>query len=81
MLCFSIRDYGIGIPEANLDTIFNRFYTQRPDNEAFGHHSGLGLSIARQIAEAHNGRLYAMNGEENGAIFTLELPLTRAGQP
>ena len=75
MLCFSIRDYGIGIPEANLDTIFNRFYTQRPDNEAFGHHSGLGLSIARQIAEAHNGRLYAMNGKEKGAIFTLELPL------
>ena len=79
MLCFSIRDFGIGIPEANLDTIFNRFYTQRPGNEAFGHHSGLGLSIARQIAEAHDGRLYAMNGKENGAIFTLELPLTSSG--
>ena len=76
-ICFSIRDNGVGIPEANLDTIFNRFYTQRPNNEAFGHHSGLGLSIARQIAEAHGGRLYASHGQENGAIFFLELPVTK----
>ena len=74
-LCFSIQDNGDGIPEANLDTIFNRFYSQRPNNEAFGHHSGLGLSIARQIAEAHGGKLYAGNSEKKGAIFFLELPI------
>ncbi len=76
-ICFSIRDNGVGIPEANLDTIFNRFYTQRPNNEAFGHHSGLGLSIARQIAEAHGGRLYAGHGQQNGATFFLELPIAK----
>ncbi len=76
-ICFSIRDHGPGIPEANLDTIFKRFYTQRPNDEAFGHHSGLGLSIARQIAEAHGGDLYASHASENGAIFFLELPLVK----
>ncbi|MDA9815919.1 HAMP domain-containing histidine kinase [Alphaproteobacteria bacterium] len=74
-ICFSIRDYGIGIPEAKLDAIFNRFYSQRPKSEAFGQHSGLGLSIARQIAEAHGGKLYARNAPTTGAIFYLELPL------
>ena len=76
-ICFSIRDHGPGIPEANLDTIFKRFYTQRPNDEAFGHHSGLGLSIARQIAEAHDGDLYAGHAPENGVIFFLELPLVK----
>ena len=76
-ICFSIRDHGPGIPEANLDTIFKRFYTQRPNDEAFGHHSGLGLSIARQIAEAHDGDLYASHAPENGVIFFLELPLVK----
>ena len=76
-ICFSIRDHGPGIPEANLDTIFKRFYTQRPNDEAFGHHSGLGLSIARQIAEAHDGDLYAGQAPENGVIFFLELPLVK----
>ncbi len=77
-LCFSIHDNGVGIPEANLDTIFNRFYSQRPNNEAFGHHSGLGLSIARQIAEAHGGKLYAGNSQKKGAIFFLELPISNS---
>jgi len=76
-ICFSIRDHGRGIPDANLDTIFNRFYSQRPNDEAFGHHSGLGLSIARQIAEAHGGDLYAGHAAGNGAIFFLELPLAK----
>ena len=76
-ICISIRDHGPGIPDANLDTIFNRFYSQRPNDEAFGHHSGLGLSIARQIAEAHGGDLYAGHAAGNGAIFFLELPLAK----
>ena len=75
-ICFSIHHNGVGIPEANLDTIFNRFYSQRPNNEAFGHHSGLELSIARQIAEAHGGKLYAGNSQKRGAIFFLELPVS-----
>src|SRR5690606_14561315 len=47
-VCIRVDDQGPGIPEANLKTIFNRFYSERPDTEAFGTHSGLGLSIVKQ---------------------------------
>jgi two-component system sensor histidine kinase ChvG len=72
-----IMDDGIGIPENKLDTIFNRFYSERPSGESFGQHSGLGLSIARQIVEAHRGTLVASNRPAGGACFTLRLPLAR----
>ena len=75
----SVVDQGPGIPQENLETVFERFYTSRPRGAAFGGNSGLGLSIARQIAEAHGGRLTAANrldpdGRIIGAIFTLVLP-------
>ena len=70
-----ILDDGPGIPDAKLETVFDRFYTERPSGEGFGEHSGLGLSIARQIAEAHNGHLTAENRPEGGACFRLVLPL------
>ena len=75
----SVVDEGPGIPQENLETVFERFYTSRPRGAAFGGNSGLGLSIARQIAEAHGGRLTAANrldpgGRIIGAIFTLVLP-------
>ncbi|MCK9993067.1 MAG: two-component system, OmpR family, sensor histidine kinase ChvG [Alphaproteobacteria bacterium] len=57
----TIDDEGPGIPEENLETIFERFYTERPHGEAFGRHSGLGLSISRQITEAYGGSLSAEN--------------------
>ena len=75
MAIFTISDAGPGIPPRNLETIFNRFYTERPGSEGFGTHSGLGLSIARQIAVAHGGTLEAENKETGGACFTLKLPL------
>ena len=75
-----IADAGPGIPPRNLETIFNRFYTERPASEDFGIHSGLGLSIARQIAVAHGGSLMARNRSAGGACFTLRLPLFNAGQ-
>ena len=52
--------------------MFNRFYSERPASEAFGEHSGLGLSIALQIAEGYGGNLVAEN--RDGARFTLTLP-------
>jgi two-component system sensor histidine kinase ChvG len=74
-----VEDQGPGIPEENLETIFQRFYTERPAGERFGKHSGLGLSISRQICEAHGGILTASNrrdpsGRVIGARFTVRLP-------
>jgi len=71
----SVEDEGPGIPPEKLEKIFDRFYSSRPAGERFGTHSGLGLSICRQIAEGHGGRIYAENVQPHGAKFTLELPL------
>jgi two-component system sensor histidine kinase ChvG len=75
----SVEDQGPGIPPENLETIFRRFYTERPKGAAFGGNSGLGLSIARQIVTAHNGRIYAQNierdGKISGARLVVELPV------
>ncbi len=55
-----VEDDGPGIPPHALERIFERFYTDRPD-DGFGQNSGLGLSISRQIVEAHLGRIWAEN--------------------
>lgn len=76
-----IDDQGPGIPPENLETVFERFYTQRPKGTAFGANSGLGLSIARQIITSLAGRIYAQNkdglgrGDSGGARLIVELPL------
>jgi two-component system sensor histidine kinase ChvG len=75
----SVEDQGPGIPEANLEHIFDRFYSERPKNEKFGQHSGLGLSISRQIVEALDGQISAENvrneaGKVAGARFIVRLP-------
>ena len=56
----AVEDDGPGIPAENLERIFERFYTDRPQ-ESFGQNSGLGLNISRQIVVAHGGRLWAEN--------------------
>ncbi|MDX3928457.1 MAG: sensor histidine kinase [Shinella sp.] len=79
-----VEDNGPGIQAENIDRIFERFYTDRPDSEGFGQNSGLGLSISRQIAEAHGGTLKAENilekdtGNILGARFILSLPAGKA---
>jgi len=73
----TVEDDGPGIPENKLEAIFDRFYTERPESEKFGTHSGLGLSISKQIAEAHGGSLKASNRAQGGARFTLTLPATQ----
>jgi two-component system sensor histidine kinase ChvG len=75
----TVEDEGPGIPEGKCEAIFERFYTERPAEEKFGTHSGLGLSISRQIIEAHRGRITADNrrdaaGKVCGARFTVVLP-------
>ena len=75
----SVEDEGPGIPEGKLEAIFDRFYTERPAGEKFGTHSGLGLSISKQIVEAHHGTIRAENrrdsqGRTVGARFVVLLP-------
>ncbi len=76
----SVDDNGPGIRAENIDRIFERFYTDRPGSESFGQNSGLGLSISRQIVEAHGGTLTAENipglkpGDIRGARFVISLP-------
>ena len=75
----TVDDEGPGIPDGNLDHVFDRFYSERPAGETFGKHSGLGLSISRQIVEALRGRISAenrrgTNGQVIGARFVVRLP-------
>lgn len=77
-----VEDTGPGIPDANLADVFKRFYSERPTQQ-FGNNSGLGLSISKQIVEAHGGRIWAENVRpegagldtpSKGARFIVELP-------
>jgi len=78
-----VDDFGPGIRPDNLERIFERFYTDRPES-SFGSNSGLGLSISKQIVEAHKGRIWAENrygkpdaaGERPvlGARFIVRIP-------
>ncbi len=76
----TVDDNGPGIRADAIERIFERFYTDRPAGEAFGQNSGLGLSISRQIVEAHGGTLTAENipgtkpGDVKGARFVIALP-------
>ena len=81
-----VDDDGPGIGQDALDKIFERFYTDRP-NQSFGQNSGLGLSISKQIVEAHGGSIHAENrtsgagqGQQGprvlGARFVVRLPAT-----
>jgi two-component system sensor histidine kinase ChvG len=79
MVAITVEDEGPGIPEARLEHIFDRFYTERPSGERFGQHSGLGLSICRKIVEALRGHISAENrrgakGNTIGARFIVRLP-------
>ena len=78
-----IDDDGPGIPAHALEKVFQRFYTDRPE-QGFGQNSGLGLSISRQIIAAHHGRIWAENrygagmshadSSPLGARFVIRLP-------
>ncbi len=83
----AIEDEGPGIPDENLERVFERFYTDRPE-QYFGQNSGLGLNISRQIIQAHHGKIWAENRPLNwrdqadpksertsgGARFVIQLP-------
>jgi len=70
-----IEDEGPGFDEKNIDKVFNRFYSNRP--EKFGEHSGLGLNIVKNIVELHGGSIIASNqdGNKKGARIEVLLPI------
>ena len=72
-----IEDQGPGFNEKNIDKIFNRFYSNRP--EKFGEHSGLGLNIVKNIIELHGGSVLASNqtGSKKGARIEVLLPINK----
>lgn len=70
----SVEDRGIGISKSDLRQIFEPFYRSKEVVDAQIHGNGLGLSLVKQIAEAHGGRVTASSEPGNGSIFTIELP-------
>lgn len=79
-ITITVTDQGPGIPQGKEKAIFERFYTERPDHEAYGQHSGLGLAISHYIIAAHHGTIHVENhynddGAIKGARFIVTLPL------
>jgi two-component system sensor histidine kinase ChvG len=73
-----VCDHGPGIPAEAREKVFQRFHSVRPAEEDFGNHSGLGLAIARAIAEAHDGTLIADVRPDGGSGACLRLRLPAA---
>jgi signal transduction histidine kinase len=70
-----IKDNGPGIPEDKLSNIFNRFYRIDTERTKDFMSTGLGLAIAKEMVEAHGGKIYAASIMEKGSKFTIELPI------
>jgi signal transduction histidine kinase len=71
-ILITVKDSGPGIEPANLDRIFDRFFTTKSNG------MGMGLSICRSIVEAHNGRLWAEPDVRPGSVFRISLPVNGA---
>ena len=80
-ISLSVRDTGVGIPADALPHLFERFYRADKARSREDGGSGLGLTIARQLAEAHGGTLTAANHPDGGAVFTLTLVEAGADHP
>ena len=78
-VALEVSDTGVGIPEDQLPLIFDRFHRADPSRSEGG--AGLGLSIARQIAESHGGQIRAKSTPGTGSMFTLLLPRNGSGSP
>jgi signal transduction histidine kinase len=77
-LVIEVCDSGAGVPLEKFSTIFEPYYTTKPEG------SGIGLWIAQQIITAHGGTIHAANAPEGGAVFTIRLPLSpvrKDGEP
>ena len=70
---FSVQDTGQGIPDEDLERIFERFF--KSDRARSGGGTGLGLSISRHIIEAHGGHIWAESREGRGSTFHFTIPV------
>ena len=69
-----VTDEGEGFKESDIKKVFDRFYSNRPDN--FGEHSGLGLNIVKNLVQIHKGEIYASNSPKGGAVIEVKFPKT-----
>ncbi len=76
-ITFRLSDQGIGIPEDELESIFNAFVQSTKTKTGAGG-TGLGLSLCKKIIEGHHGRIWAENNAQGGATFAFTIPLTQA---
>lgn len=75
VVCFAVRDTGVGIPEDDLPRIFERFF--KTDRARSGGGTGLGLSIVSHLVEAHGGKIWAESTEGRGSTFYFTIPIIR----
>ena len=73
---FSVRDYGIGIRKEDHDKIFSRFYRAGEELTQTVKGSGIGLTIVKQIVDAHHGDISVESNPDKGSIFTVMLPVS-----
>ena len=64
----TVKDTGVGIPQQDMERLFEAFYTTKCDG------MGMGLSVSRSIIESHNGRLWATPNDSHGATFSFSIP-------
>jgi two-component system sensor histidine kinase ChvG len=76
-----VEDRGSGLPPGHVERVFDRFFSYRPDEGGRREHMGLGLSIARAIAEGYGGSIAAANRDGGGASVVVRLPLVTGVQP
>ena len=67
-----VTDEGEGFRESDIKKVFDRFYSNRPEN--FGEHSGLGLNIVKNLVQIHNGEIHASNSPNGGAMIEIKFP-------
>ncbi len=71
----TVRDHGPGVPEGELETVFDKFVQSSKTTTGAGG-TGLGLAICREIIAAHHGRIWAENHPKEGAVFSFEVPFS-----